>query len=1035
MQAQSFKASKKGSKAGRFKALLNSFALTSAVALGGLALCASDADASQWFISGDTIYYTGGTQVEDPATLRRIVADATRQGITIRRVVLRNGPGGFAIGGTGMGTAIRELRLDTVLDGGCYSACTAAYVGGVNRYFTKYDLPVLGPYRVSTFGIHGASASGTPVSADRQQSYINHYRTLLGEEAWAIAGARIIQAHTQLTDSQGFLNYLDPASSNPTTFCPGGNRTRNCTAYPGVTLLSDRIATSPNYFATNDRLVLTNAVSTPFQTGMETTIWYHSAFNFLSDTVFHDQFLGFNRQDRPSVGNRHSTVVVAPGGDWSLNHTITAPFVIVDGGKMSLGPNGLLRDLEGIGVRNGGTLLLTGGNISGPVIADNGGLVTGRGSFGAGGQFDNSDLLAHDIVLRPYTETPLAPNGAFASLRQNPIRLGLGRLTALTNNSNLIFNVTSDQTTAPLRLEQARYFTTLKVTDIKNGMQGTRPVRVIDDYDQLFVAHRKAVLSISDDSNLLLNFVSGHYRPDQRLKLVEGVNDTTALQRPTGICNDPTQPIFCDLLTPARLNLAAENTTFIMGRFTQAGRAGEPDSLIDSSKDGAVIHARHNSLLTFSLFQNENEIYLKANPAFEDVTLFRNKPSGNGLGEALKTASWDQNSRLGPVLGALQFTDRNVARRQASTLRGDGHASLRLVSRSLIDQFSDALVNARQNPVDPVLSNPLVAAEAQSLSGDRQDRMGMGGGLVGGANLMADAPQATPEPRSPFDLNAPTRVFATGFGHLGTLHGQHRISRLDYNGFGALIGASRELNENARLGLAIGYGQTNTNARPANGFSAETDTLLGAVFADISHPRGTLAVQAGYAQITHDTTRTVLDIEGLSTPSTAKYDNHAYFARLEHGLDLGERHGAQVTLLAPVIDYVNLRDARTNERGNSAANLRVKADTLESLRAGLGLHIERRFERGDWGVTPYARAVYQRELWDREANNTHRFRLATNLPFDSVSRELGEDAIEWNLGLRSTTRNQNLNLAVEYQGRAIKGETGHGAQVSVKYSF
>ena len=1022
--------------------LLNSFALTSAVALAGLSFTVSDADASQWYVNGDTIYYTGGTVALDPATFRAIMANAAREGVTIRRIVLRNGPGGAAIGGTGLGQAIREFQLDTVMDGGCYSACTAAYVGGVNRFFTDYDLPVLGIMGQFTFGIHGASRGNIPVSNREQQQFIDHFRNLLGPDVWAIAGERIILAHTGLTDSQGFLNYLNPRSSLPTTFCPGGNRgaTGNCTSFPGVTLVTDGIATSPNYFVTNDRRFITDTVSTPFQSGMETTRWYRNSFAFLADSSqdFIDTLTGIDRTPSVSLGERISTVVVTPGGHWNLNSELTLPYAIVDGGKMTLGSNAVIHDLEGLGVRNGGTLLLTGGNVSGSLIASNRALVTGRGSIGATGHFSNSDLLAHDITLRPYSEGPMGANGNFASLRETPLRLGLGRITTLQENSNLILSTAPDQTSAPLKLTQARYFTTGRGVHRFSLDFGGGLIFPLDlEADQLVVANRKSMLSISADSNLLLNFTPGHYQPLQRLDLVQGIVDNTVLTRPEAICSATDTPLYCDLLTPEELAKAPEEGTFISGRFMKAGRVDDPTNLVDTSSDGAIIYARANSLLTFGLFQNENGIYLKANPAFEDVALFGNKASGNGLGDALRTASWDKDTRLGPVLGPLQFSNRNVARREASTLRGDPHASLRLVSRSLIDQFSDTLFTSRQNPATQSIVNPLAVAEAQGLSDNQGQRMGIGGSYVGTANMTASTSAGVDAPttRSPYDMNVPTQVFATGFGLTGRLQGDDRISRLEYNGFGILMGASRNLSDRTRVGAALGYGQTKTNARPANNFNANTDTLLGAVFGDFQHNRGTLSVQAGYAQITQDTSRSLFDIPGLETASKAEYDNNAYFARLEHGLKLNRGTGAQVTLLAPVVDYINLEGATVNEEGSSPANLRLQADKLESLRAGLGLHVERQFAVGESGVTPYARVVYQREFMDREATSTNNFLLSPGLPFKSVSRELGEDSVEWNLGLRSTTRNDNLNVAVEYQGRAIKGETAHGAQISLKYSF
>ncbi|MEE9889473.1 MAG: hypothetical protein PBU96_08530 [Stenotrophomonas geniculata] len=39
-----------------------------------------------------------------------------------------------------MGAIIRQHGLDTVLDGGCYSACAGAFVTGVKRNVTQFGL-------------------------------------------------------------------------------------------------------------------------------------------------------------------------------------------------------------------------------------------------------------------------------------------------------------------------------------------------------------------------------------------------------------------------------------------------------------------------------------------------------------------------------------------------------------------------------------------------------------------------------------------------------------------------------------------------------------------------------------------------------------------------------------------------------------------------------------------------------------------------------------------------------------------------------
>lgn len=91
-----------------------------------------DAQASTFHLNGDTIYYSGGVELDEAETLGCILDAANGQGRTIRRVDFRNSPGGAAREGVGMGEIIRRNGLDTVLNGGCFSACADAFVAGIN---------------------------------------------------------------------------------------------------------------------------------------------------------------------------------------------------------------------------------------------------------------------------------------------------------------------------------------------------------------------------------------------------------------------------------------------------------------------------------------------------------------------------------------------------------------------------------------------------------------------------------------------------------------------------------------------------------------------------------------------------------------------------------------------------------------------------------------------------------------------------------------------------------------------------------------
>ncbi|WP_297800896.1 autotransporter domain-containing protein [uncultured Brevundimonas sp.] len=997
---------------------MRKLALATTASIGALACFTSEAMAGQWHINGNTLYYTGGVSRDDPYELLGILSSAEEQGVTINTVVFRNSPGGAASGGVGMGTVIRAYGLDTVLDGGCFSACADAFVGGVNRYYTDYNIPAYSLWKGTELGIHGAASGGQPLPYPQQEIYIDYYREMLGDEGFAIAGDRIIQAHYELTQQSGFLRYFDPNKTDiATRFCPTANlgEDGNCTAYPDVTMTSDTIATSGEYVTVNDRLFVTNNVSGNIETNWDKGVRYSSNLEGLAQ--FHVDFPEFDFTDK------YSSVTVLPGGKWSLDTAAAAELVMVDGGELEMLSNSRVELAEAIFAYNGGMIRMNGGELNTLTEVFNGGVLAGNGTLGATMVIrDGGTLIADGLVMRPYDFAPIAPFGFSENLRTEKMRIGQGRILNVLDGGTLAFSVSNQTTQSPLTLEQARYF--LIEEDAFYG-----------DFN-IYSNHNKAQLAIGEKAALALDIQQGYYASGHIIPLVSGIVDSSPLQLPVEPCTDSPQGyrgyngVYCGF-ADEDLEMEAPDIPFVQGKFLTAKRIGDDGYEVDLTKDGAVFHARNNSLLTFNILQSGDGISLEANPAFEDVALFGNSRSGDGLGIALRDASHDPNTTLAPLLGYLQFADRDIARRQSGALRGDGHSTLRLAGRSFIDNFSEALHTATRNPVARSMSVGTPMASATTDLMYQEGRIGIGGGDNGSMVVAAPAPTV----RSPYDLSRPTTFWASGFGRSGAIKAYEDIGKVEYNGYGVLMGAHRELSDRFRLGAAFGYGTLNANTRPNNNFNGEIDALSVAVYGDANYRRGYVSGQIGYTNLESDTRRVISGIDGLDGSTRSEYDSNAFFARFEHGFQLGSKDNASVTLLAPVVDYVNMSGTTFKDQGNNPTALEGDLKDVESLRAGIGLQFQKEVIKDDWRVTPYARVVWQRELQDRDAISVNHFALAPELAFDAASRQLGRDAVDWNIGLRSSTRSENVNISVEYQGQAIGGETAHGLQAAIQYRF
>lgn len=951
----------------------HSLAAGIALALSSL-VCAGNAQALDFHVSGEQIIASGDVASGDLATLADLYARATAAGKTISTVVFRNSPGGLAVEGTGMAQFIRANGLDTAFQGGCYSACAMAFTGGVERHLTEFDLPSYGLYTKTELGYHGASLGGVPVSTPQQQPYIDLIARLLGPEG-AVAMPRIRQAHEQLQDSQGFLTYHDPATGEPTRFCPTGDWQLGdyslCTVYEDVTIRSDTIVNTEGYLALDDTLNVTSAVSGDINPNYGLS--------------------------RPSIEDAYGIVRVRQGGSWALD-TLSSNFMTwVDGGTLTLVDGGAVLGAERIFADNGGTVSMRGGLLASRTTIMEDATLEGYGATGTianvFGTFAPSDFH----VLPTF----------YSDAYDNDGSLGL------IESSTAVFDVTAQTTTPAVTLWEMQTWT---LNDIGFAYL-------------IFPETSRGQMRIYDGSTLALNVATGFYRGGQAIPLVGTAVDSSVIDDPgQGLCTDYSF-VYCfgfgELGDPATV-------PFIEGRFQYVVSAADAGTRIDLSTLDAsqqVFHPFRNSLLSFNVVQTDDAITLVANPAFEDTSIFAGSRAGAGLGEALRTASYQEGTPLAPLLGALQFADADVARSQAGALRGDGHASLRSTDLALAGQFGDVLDQHRLS-VRGTGGDRANAATALSPAsfGNGLNANGIAAALPGIVRYLADGP-AEDAAGSAGD----TRFWVRGFGRTGHSDRQGDVARMNYNASGLMLGADRRSEAgNLLFGAALGFGSMSAKQ---GGFHADVDAIDASAYLDWDYGRGFVAASARYTDLDHDTRRRIDGIDGLEAPNRASYGGDAVSLGLEHALSFTTAGGATWQPLLPVVDYVKLSDEHIREKAGGSAPLQGRLDAYESLRGGVGIQVFKSYRTANGETwTPHAKLLWQHEFRDREGVFRPAFSADPSLGFLAVGQDAGSSFVKWNLGLTSHA-SERLSVLIDYVGERSARQVQHGIAMGLSYRF
>ncbi len=1000
-----------------------------------------DAQASTFHLNGDTIYYSGGVESSDPRTLERILSAANRQGRTIRQIVFRNSPGGAASGGVGMGEVIRRNGLDTVLDGGCYSACADAFVAGVNRRITRFALPVYDGYDMTVLGIHGEARDGVPTPYPGQEKYIQYYRDMFGARDFAVIEGRITQAHYELTESSGFLRYFDPATmAIATRFCPTRDTSEDggCTAYPDVTLFSDRVATSMDYATTNDVLVIDGKRVS----GNINPAFDPAQFSYVRD-VDVDKVVG---------GDAFGVIKLTAGAHWSATEDSGASILWVDSGRLDItarsslltgnsviGRNGAVDVRDGLLkagstivdgslalastgeldnsdtllVRRGGEVAMAGGRISTAVVTlDPGAALKGHGTIGATAYVGDPD----------YPDFPWnVPQVARVRVAGGDLHPQGGTLTvngyvsfAYPNAGRLLFDITPETRQAGLVLDafevhrcdsQGSYYY------CGNGAATTAPGFLIG----------------GTVGKLALDIAPGYYRQDLSIPLVQGriYGSKEGNELTTALLNDSDSEF--DASVP---QLQAGQVAFT--RAERQDGSGYSADLTSADTAQRRFHPRENSLLTFNIVQTGDGIWAVANPAFDDVSPFANVASGAGLGQALRTAASQPASALEPLLGALQFADRDVVAQQAGALRGDAHATLRLADNALLGSIGN-VVQQHQAAMRSAGGDAdgLAAQVAQSMSAQPGMRHGT---LFNQLAMHLVEPTAAGAGASG-DGQRGHGLWARGFASHGRIDADAGVAGMSHTVGGIVVGADTRLaDDRVGLGVSVAAADMSTKARGASSFTGDVRALDVGGYLDAIYARGYLSAAVRYTDLRHDTRRSIAGIEGLQDPLRAKYSNDAISARVEHAFSFTSGKGVVIQPLLPVVDYARTSATRFNE-GQGVAALAGRGGSLESIRVGAGLQLFKTFE-GNNGerITPRARVVWQKELGDTQARYSTGFAAAPDLVFGSNSQTVGEQVLSWNLGVTSRA-SERLSVMVDYVGERRDGQLQNGVQLGLGYRF
>ena len=934
-----------------------------------------DVMAMNYHVQGDRIFLSGDVTYADVVSLPALLAKAQAEGRPIREVVLRTSNGGALIAGEWLQGVIRTSGLNTIVSGNCISSCSIMQSGGVERYLAG-DLPI-----IDSVQIHAASSGGKVIytpSPRMTQIYTGNY-------GGGMDAGLLHKAMYEVVQPNGLLVFRDPARSTGAsiTFDPDGSGSK-LESFPGQDIYSNRIITANGYRDPGDTLNVSANVSGDINPGYLRTGRQLQAF-------VDDDFARWNTDWQSTYINLAQSIYNASSrgpqgiGPLSVQGYLNDPDIqdlLLSKLRLAdLDASTLDNAMGVIRVTNGATWRTSATTGADFMLVDNGTIALEGGALRASEVrvLGAGMLVGHGDVAGTAMDLNALGEGTGPSYRED----GFNRLrvfgTLMPRGGDLVTHGYVNIMPGGKVL--------FDVTE--GGGTATGRLRVGTFFDD---EQTDGALVISKGAFLELNVAQGYYGQDFRRDLVEG-------------------PIY-------------------QGGFEEAVRLGDT-GYSASITGGDVFRPRHNSLLSFNVKQTADGLWLTANPGFDQVGLFANGTSGDGLGRALATASDRQDKGLKSLLGALQFADRDVIAQQAGALRGDAHASLRLADTALVGSIGNVVQQHQAAMRSGGDADGLASQAAQSVSA----QPGMRHGSLFNQLAMHLVEPASGSAAGSGDAGRNHGIWARGFASHGRIDADGGVAGLSHNIGGIVIGAdTRVADDRVTLGVSVAAADMSTKASDGSGFTGDVRALDVGGYLDATYSRGYLSAAVRYTDLRHDTRRSIGGIDGLQQPLRARYSNDAISARAEHAFSFTTGKGLVIQPLLPVVDYARTSATRFNE-GQGAGALVGRSGSLESIRVGAGLQLFKTFE-GNNGerITPRARVVWQKELGDSQARYSTGFAAAPDLVFGASSQAVGEQVLAWNLGVTSRA-SERLSIMADYVGERRDGQIQNGVMLGLGYKF
>lgn len=230
-------------------------------------------------------------------------------------------------------------------------------------------------------------------------------------------------------------------------------------------------------------------------------------------------------------------------------------------------------------------------------------------------------------------------------------------------------------------------------------------------------------------------------------------------------------------------------------------------------------------------------------------------------------------------------------------------------------------------------------------------------------------------------------------------------------GGGVVVGVDTKLSEDAVVGAAFSYGQTQIDGRGAlSNNRTDVDSYQASLYAVLQGAPWYVQSQVGFAFQEFDSVRSVT-VGAISERPTADFGGSVFSAGFSGGypIDLGD-----VTITPSAsLNYVYTEQAGYTETNAPTTALAVNSNRDESLRSGLATSVSTSFDLDEGGkLVPEVHLGWYHEFQATESNSVASFAFGST-PFVSRGAKPAKDALNVGASVEYASR-EGLSLSVQY---------------------